>query len=310
MSRSRLTTSLGVVSGAALVATLAACGGSASAAGTGFAKDENTLVMGQVPDQASTEVVYQPLVDYIELESGKTVELVESANYAALVEAAIAGQLDIGSFSGFTYVAAVNGGADLIPIGAVIREPGAEPGYESLAFVPADSDIQAIEDFRGKQVCFVDPGSTSGYLFPSSNLLQADIDPEADITPVFAGGHDASVQKTAQGVECEAGFAEDAMVEHQAIADGLIAEGDLRVIQRTIVPGPPIVLSGSLPQDVRDELTEILQNLSVEDIEAAGIEVNDAFREYFYATVPIDDAYYQSIRDVCEYTGASQCNPE
>jgi len=315
--RSTIIRGSAIAAGLTLALGLAACStgadagtdtGSESSTGQ-FAKDENTLVIGMVPDQESVENNFQPMVDYIAEVTGKEVELIESADYAALVEAAIAGRIDIGTFSGFTYVAATNGGADLIPIGVQVTEEGAEPGYESVAIANADSDVESIEDFAGKNVCFVDPGSTSGYLYPSATLLDAGIDPEADITPVVAGGHDASAQKTAQGVECEVGFAEDAVVDDTGIEQGLFAEGDLKVIARTTVPGAPVVMSGLLPQDLQDELLEKLQGFTVQDIEDAGITVTDAFRAYFYEMVPVEDSYYDTVRLVCEETGAPQCDP-
>jgi phosphonate transport system substrate-binding protein len=316
--KSAITRGIAVTAALTIALGLAACATETDAASTDadtvsetgtYAKDENTLVMGMVPDQQSVENNFQPLVDYIAAKSGKEVEVIESTNYAALVEAAIAGRIDIGSFSGFTYVAATNGGAGLTPIGVQITEEGEEPGYESLAVVPAGSDIASIEDMAGHNICFVDPGSTSGYLYPSAELLAAGIDPETDITPVFAGGHDASAQKTAQGVECDAGFAEDAVVEQTGVEQGLFAEGDLEVINRVTVPGAPVVMSTNLPQSVQDELLADLQNITIDDIEAEGVEVTDAFRAYFYEMVPVEDSYYDSVRKVCEETGAAQCQP-
>ncbi|GAA1615671.1 phosphate/phosphite/phosphonate ABC transporter substrate-binding protein [Leucobacter chromiireducens] len=315
---SSLRRGLALVAGLSLVGTLAACspaaesadaGADSTSSAAGFAKDENTLVMGMVPDQQSVESNFQPLVDYIAAKTGKEVELVQSTDYAALVEASIAGRIDIGNFSGFTYVAATNGGAPLTPIGVTVTSEGAEPGYESLTVVPAGSDITKIEDLKGKKVCFVDPGSTSGYLYPSAELLSAGLDPETDVTPVFAGGHDASAQKTAQGVECDAGFAEDAVVETTGIADGLFAEGDLEVINRVTVPGAPLVMSTNLPEDVQQSLKDSLQNITIDQIAAEGIEVTDAFTAFFTELVPVEDSYYDSVRKVCEETGAAQCQP-
>ncbi len=310
---------LTVIAGLSLIGTLAACapapatdaaGDNASSEAAGsFAKDSDTLVMGMVPDQQSVESNFQPLVDYISAKTGKKVELVQSTDYAALVEASIAGRIDIGNFSGFTYVAATNGGAPLTPIGVTVTKEGEEPGYESLAVVPAGSDITSVEEMKGHTVCFVDPGSTSGYLYPSAELLSVGLNPETDVTPVFAGGHDASAQKTAQGVECEAGFAEDAVVETTGIADGLFKEGDLEVINRVTVPGAPLVMSTNLPEDVQQSLKDSLQNITRDEIEAEGIEITDSFAAFFYELVPVEDSYYDSVRKVCEETGAAQCQP-
>lgn len=302
---------LPALAGVALLALgLAACSGSADAAGTpgadesssasGFAVDENTLVFGVVPDSVDTETNYQPLMDYIAEITGKTVEYHESTDYAALIEAAVAGKVDVASFSGFTYVTATNNGAKLTPISSIVTEEGQEPGYYSQAIVPAGSDIASIEDFKGKKVCFVDPSSTSGYLFPSYNLLKAGIDPKTDITPVFAGKHDVSVTKVGEGVECEAGFAEDSEVEKS---------DKVKVIDETMVPGAPLVYSSTLPDDVSKKLIDGLSEITIDDIIAAGVDGadTDAFRSVFYATKPVDDAYYDLIRDICKETEAEQC---
>ncbi|WP_314473078.1 phosphate/phosphite/phosphonate ABC transporter substrate-binding protein [uncultured Microbacterium sp.] len=302
---------LPALAGVALLALgLAACSGSADAAGTpgadesssasGFALDENTLVFGVVPDSVDTETNYQPLMDYIAEITGKTVEYHESTDYAALIEAAVAGKVDVASFSGFTYVTATNNGAKLTPISSIVTEEGQEPGYYSQAIVPAGSDITSIEDFKGKKVCFVDPSSTSGYLFPSYNLLKAGIDPKTDITPVFAGKHDVSVTKVGEGVECEAGFAEDSEVEKS---------DKVKVIDETMVPGAPLVYSSTLPDDVSKKLIDGLSEITIDDIIAAGVDGadTDAFRSVFYATKPVDDAYYDLIRDICKETEAEQC---
>ncbi|UUE19960.1 phosphate/phosphite/phosphonate ABC transporter substrate-binding protein [Microbacterium sp. J1-1] len=299
------------LAGVAILALgLAACSGSAEATGasgadgsssaSGFAVDENTLVFGVVPDSVDTETNYQPLMDYIADLTGKSVEYHESTDYAALIEAAVAGKVDVASFSGFTYVTATNNGAKLTPISSIVTEEGQEPGYYSQAIVPADSDITSIDGFKGKKVCFVDPSSTSGYLFPSYNLLEAGIDPKADITPVFAGKHDVSVTKVGEGVECEAGFAEDSEVEKS---------DKVKVIDETMVPGAPLVYSSTLPDDVSKKLIDGLSEITIDDIIAAGIDSadTDSFRSVFYATKPVDDAYYDLIRDICKETEAEQC---
>ncbi|MFO7690453.1 MAG: phosphate/phosphite/phosphonate ABC transporter substrate-binding protein [Cryobacterium sp.] len=268
--------------------------------GVHYAVDEDTLVYGVNPAAIDTQTQYQPLMDYLAQETGKKIEFYESTSYAALIEAAIAGKIDIASFSGFTYVTAEKNGAAITPIASVVTQLGEDPGYFSQAIVPVDSDIETLEDFAGKTVCFVDPSSTSGYLFPSYNLMQAGIDPETDITPVFVGKHDVSVQKVGEGRECDAGFAEESEVEKSEA---------VRIIAETIVPGAPITLSDTLPDDLTAQLRELLVDISVDDIVAAGIESADTdyFRTSFLETVAVDSTYYDTIRDLCEETGASQC---
>ncbi|KJL25387.1 Phosphate-import protein PhnD precursor [Microbacterium azadirachtae] len=301
---------LTVAAGAAVLALgLAACSGTAGAAtGTdtpaaangGYAVDANTLVFGVVPDSVDTQTNYQPLMDYIAKQTGKKVEYHESTDYAALIEAAVAGKVDVASFSGFTYITATNAGAKLTPISSIVTKQGQEPGYYSEAIVPKGSSISSIKDFKGTKVCFVDPSSTSGYLFPSYNLLKDGIDPKTGVTPVFAGKHDVSVQKVGEGTECEAGFAEDSEV----------AKSDkVTVVDKTMVPGAPLVYNSALPKETADKVVSALKEITIDDIVKAGIKGadSDAFKATFYATKPVDDKYYDIIRDICEKTKAEQC---
>ncbi len=298
----------GALAGTALLG-LTACSGAASADSgtdsgaadsTGFAVNSDTLVFGVVPDSVDTETNYQPLMDYIAQETGKTVEYHESTDYAALIEAAIAGKVDIASFSGFTYITATNNGANLIPISSIVTEEGQEPGYYSQAIVPASSSISSLDEFKGLKICFVDPSSTSGYLFPSYNLLELGINPESDVTPVFAGKHDVSVQKVGEGIECEAGFAEDSEVEKS---------DKVKVIDQVMVPGAPVVMSGTLPAELQQELDKMLREVNIDQIIDSGVTSadSDAFRSVFFSTEPVDDAYYDVIRDICKKTNAKQC---
>ncbi|PRB03682.1 phosphate/phosphite/phosphonate ABC transporter substrate-binding protein [Microbacterium sp. MYb64] len=301
---------LSVAAGAAVLALgLAACSGAAGAAtGTdapaaangGYAVDANTLVFGVVPDSVDTQTNYQPLMDYLAKETGKKVEYHESTDYAALIEAAVAGKVDVASFSGFTYITATNAGAKLTPISSIVTKQGQEPGYYSEAIVPKGSSITSIKDFKGKKVCFVDPSSTSGYLFPSYNLLKDDIDPKTGVSPVFAGKHDVSVQKVGEGKECEAGFAEDSEV----------AKSDkVTVVDKTMVPGAPLVYNTALPKETADKVVTALKEITIDDIVKAGVKNadSDAFKATFYATKPVDDKYYDIIRDICDKTKADQC---
>jgi phosphonate transport system substrate-binding protein len=309
MSRSARKVPIALTGAALLALGLSACAGSAGSgksadpagdSSSGYAVDSSTIVFGVVPDSADTETNYQPLMDYIAKETGKNVQYHESTDYAALIEATVAGQIDAAVSSGFSYVTEKNNGAKVSPISSIVSEKGQKPGYYSEAIVPKGSDITTLAQFAGKKVCFVDPSSTSGYLFPTYNLMKAGVDPKKDITPVFAGKHDVSVQKVGEGRDCQAGFAEDSEV----------AKSDkVTVIQKTMVPGAPIVESDRLPADIKEKLRSILSHVTVDDIVAAGVKSADTpgFREVFYATEPVDDAYYDVIRDICKETKAPQC---
>ncbi len=58
---------------------------------------------------------------------------------------------------------------------------------------PGTSCMADLSKVAGKRVAFTSESSTSGYLFPALQLIEAGIDPVNDITPIFTGGHDAAV---------------------------------------------------------------------------------------------------------------------
>ena len=296
-----------IAAGAAIlaIASLSACGSQSASDSSSsdegkFAVNSDTLVFGAVPDSADTETNYQPLMDYIAKKTGKKVQYQQSTDYAALIEAAIAGKIDVASFSGFTYVTATKNGAKISPISSIVTQKGADPGYYSMAIVPANSSITDLAGFKGKKVCFVAPTSTSGFLFPSYSLKKAGISVDAndssksDVTPVFAGKHDVSVQKVSEGTECEAGFAEDSEVAK--------AGDKVKTIDKVLVPGAPIVESDALPESVKKTLEDTLSDVTIDDIKDAGIENADSegFAGAFQETKPVDDSYYDQIRDLCK----------
>jgi phosphonate transport system substrate-binding protein len=295
---------LGVGTAALLLAGLAACAGSPSEAdapaaadqGTFASGDDSKLVFGVVPDTESTQNNWQPLGDYISIITGKDVEFFEAADYTALIEAAIAGKVDVAAFSAFTYYNATKNGAEITPFAGQLTGDLTDPGYYSVALANPSAGISTLADFKGKSICFVAETSTSGYLFPSKALLEAGVDPAKDITPVFAGKHDASAAKVAAGTECAAGFAED------AVADPMIADGSVVEIARELVPGAPIVYSNALPQSIIDVLVDKLSETTMDDMIAAGVVVADAdaAKEWFAGTKPVDDSYYDQIRDLCK----------
>lgn len=62
----------------------------------------------------------------------------------------------------------------------------------------------------GKKVCFVDPSSTSGFLYPTAGLIEegviasgSEADISAAVTPIYAGGRDASALAVKSG-DCDA----------------------------------------------------------------------------------------------------------
>jgi len=265
----------------------------------------DSLTLAAVPGEESTalEQRYDTVISVLVEDLGLEIEVFEATDYAGVIESMIAGDVDIANFGPFSYVIAVANGAHVAPIASMVTSPDAEPGYL----------INSIEDFAGRNICFVDPGSTSGFLYPSAGLLDAGIDPETDVTPVFAGGHDASVISVANG-DCDAGFAFDTMVDTQLVESGDIDAGEIKVVwESPMIVGGPMTINTDLPQSLQDEISRIiLEELNVDSLVERGMctdvetcVINDDETSWGY--IAVDDALYDSVRAVCATTQAEAC---
>ncbi|WP_104191444.1 phosphate/phosphite/phosphonate ABC transporter substrate-binding protein [Cryobacterium sp. Y82] len=304
-----------LLTGVALFATLTAltaCSSTSTAADAAEAPEK--LVFAQIPSESAQGIAddNEAIIRVLERETGLEVEIQQATDYAAVIEGLRAGQIDIAGMGPFSYMVAKDGGAGVEALGSLVDDPDEEPGYKSFGIVPAGSDITDLEGFTGKTVCFVDPTSTSGFLYPSAGLLDLGIDPEADVTPIFAGGHDASALTVADGT-CDAGFAYDTMVTTELIESGSLKEGDLEVVwESETIAGSPYVASDKLPTDLISQLKEIFANdLNVPAMvesgacsSAADCQLPEASK---YGFIPVEDSLYDGVRAVCKVTEAAAC---
>ncbi|KLN33377.1 phosphate starvation-inducible protein PhoH [Cellulosimicrobium funkei] len=320
------TTSFAAVALAGVAAlALSACGGSseaadASATGTTESGFPKVLRLGAIPAENSTDLAagYEPIIAMLEAETGATVEVSQASDYAGVIEGLIADKVDLAFLGSFAYVIATHNDAAITPLGAVIEEKGAEPGYYSLGITQGDNaEIDGLEDFAGRSVCFVDPGSTSGFLYPSSGLIDAGVitsgtekDLAAGVQPVFAGGHDASALAVAAG-DCEAGFAMQSMVEDTLPAAGDLAEGDLKEVWRSPkISGSLFVGNDALGAENIATLTTLLtEKANSEYLLSRGFCDGECLLtdEDAWGFAPAEDADYDGTREVCTLTKSDKC---
>ncbi|MGB6162714.1 MAG: phosphate/phosphite/phosphonate ABC transporter substrate-binding protein [Pseudonocardiaceae bacterium] len=232
-----------------------------------------------------------------------------ATDYAAVVTGLRQGKIHIAALGPLSYVIAKRQGAQITLVAAQAKEKVQHPEYHSSGITAADSPIKTIGDFRGKRICFSDRYSTSGYLYPAAGLLAAGIQPEHDITPIFAGGDDASVLAVANG-QCDAGFAFDSLVERGLIEQHQIQPGKIVTVwESPPIPGGPIVIANGLAPRLRQRLTTALQQHANADyLRAHGFcqgecAIADADS---YGYVAVEDSFYDSVRAIC---GVPQLQP-
>ncbi|MFC5829399.1 phosphate/phosphite/phosphonate ABC transporter substrate-binding protein [Nonomuraea insulae] len=297
----------------AMIGTLAAAAGCSSASGS--AGDGDVIRFAVVPAEQNIDPTaeYKDIIALVEKNTGKKVEFVRSTDYNAVIEGMVSGKLDLAEFGPLSYVLAKSNGAKITPIASMV-EKGGKPTYQSYGIVPANSKITDINRFKGAKVCFVDPGSTSGYLFPSQGLMSAGIDPKTGVQPIMAGGHDNSVLSVADG-KCEAGFAENAMVDHILIDKGKIKAGQVKVVWKSAaIPMSPVAMRDDLPADLKSKLTQTFTKDATKDrlVQLGICKDADSCRVTADSSVwgfeAVTDATFDPVREVCTATHNEQCS--
>jgi phosphonate transport system substrate-binding protein len=167
-----------------------------------------------------------------------------------------------------------------------IRVGGAQV-YHGDILVRADSPVKTLAELTGKRVAFVDPFSTSGFLYPARLLADAG----AKEVAVFAGSHPAALAALAAGkVEAAATFYDPAAP----------VDPSRRVLARTQdIPNEPVFVRKDLAVDVQKRFADGLLRMTASDAgrglwsKIAGIE----------AFAPVTDAAYEAVHHEIDAAG-------
>ncbi len=144
------------------------------------------------------DVAWEPLVQHLGEHLGVRIRPVPYASYAELGQAMGEGSVELALLAPLTYVLAKRSNPALEPLVQTLSE--GKTSYSSYLFVERSSRFQGVGDLRGARVAFVDRRSTSGYLMPYAQLLEAGIDPERDLAEaLYTGSHVDSLFAVARG---------------------------------------------------------------------------------------------------------------
>ncbi|WP_422365147.1 phosphate/phosphite/phosphonate ABC transporter substrate-binding protein [Pelagibius sp.] len=156
--------------------------------------DPDTIIFSYTPveDPAVYAKVWDGFIQHMAEVTGKEVVFFPVQSYAAQYEAMRSGRL---------HIAGVNTGGNPVAVScagfvpfAMMASADGSFGYEMEIIVPADSDIQAPGDLKGRTLAFTSPTSNSGFKAPSA-ILKGEFGMEADkdFQTTFSGKHDNSI---------------------------------------------------------------------------------------------------------------------
>jgi phosphonate transport system substrate-binding protein len=280
---------------------------------------------GEIMDQALTDA------------TGLEFEVSVPTSYAATIEEMCANPADtIGFIPAFGYVLA----SQLCQVDVSFKAVRFGWGvYWAQFLVGRDSGIESLEDLEGLSWAYPDPGSTSGYLFPSVSLDDAGVTPGEEVE---SGGHPQAALAVYNG---EVDFATTffsppllpegdwAIGDPPDVPDDLVEScaptpeeelwcGDLRVLDArasaiaeapdivqqvkilditTEIPNDTLSFGPDFPEDIRTQIEEALAAFAETPEWEESIGHQD-----FYAwsgIEPATDAEYDIVRTVVESQG-------
>ena len=194
--------------------------------------DPNTIIFAYTPveDPAVYKAAWKDFLDYLEAQTGKTVQFFPVQSNAAQIEAMRSGRLHVAGFNTGSNPLAVNC-AGFVPFTIMAGLDGSF-GYEMEIITHTESGINAVEDIKGRTLAFTSPTSNSGFKAPSA-LLKSEFDmiAERDFEPTFSGKHDNSILGVANRDYDAASIANS--VKTRMIKRDVVKEDDLKVLYQS-----------------------------------------------------------------------------
>ena len=282
-----------------------------AAAGPTPVPAETRLVMAFVPSGEARTILESGnrISHLLEMATGYKFESFVATSYAGVIEAMGANRADIGWLNTFSYVIAHERYG--VEVRLVTVRFGL-PYYRAEIIAQANSGINTLADLRGKRFAFVDPASTSGYLFPVAGLKKAGYDPQKFFgQTIFAGSHNNVVLAVYQGRVDAGSVFEDARGSVQRTLPDVMQK--VKVVWKSDpIPNDTVSVRKGLPDDVKVKVTNALLRFSqtpagldalksLYEIEALA-DYNLLVTKYKVKTSSLD-AFFNPVRDVQRFVG-------
>ena len=230
---------------------------------------------------------------------GMPVRVTVAADYAAVVEALRNHTADLAFTHPGGYVLASREAKATIVAKNVWH---GKATFTSRIFVRKDAGVRALEDLRGKTIAFVDPTSSSGYIYPMALLIQRGLvknrDPKTFFREaMFAGAHDAAMRALLNGhVDAIASFD---LAREQYLKDPAERERIIFVAETEPIPEAGIAARAGLDPQLFARIRAALLSIRAPahaDLLKRLYEI-DGFE-------PADDREYDPVRAAFDLVGA------
>ncbi|MBF0628389.1 MAG: phosphate/phosphite/phosphonate ABC transporter substrate-binding protein [Magnetococcales bacterium] len=247
---------------------------------------EEPIRFGVMPFLSAIDIMerFTPLVDLLEKQLAHPIKLVIPGNFQQLIDDLGEQKLDFVYFGPVPYLHLVKQYGPQ-PILAM-EELAGKPNYHGVIFVRQESDIQKLQDLKGKRFTFGDPDSTMNHTVPRAMLFQAGISLNDLAEHRFVGNNQNVVLAVLMGHADAAGIKEDIYNKYQ--------ERGLRVIARSLpVPNLLYVAGRHRPESWVERMR---QALTVMHQTPEGLAALKKIQPDTSALIPATDDTFQELR--------------
>ena len=248
------------------VRTLIAGLGMAAIAGfTMAASAEGTLNVQFVPtnNDGSMEAKTGPFADYLSEKLGMDVNVTLATDYSTIVEAMASGKVDLGIMPPAAYVQARNlDAAEAILSSQLVKydEDTEEPiegeytsTFKGEVLVKADSDMESLEDLKGKKIATLSPNSASGYIYPVTDCTLTTVnDIPSEMTAVLNGQQDACFVFQGARYVFSSKFTDYDLYKDLKVL--YLTDGD--------IPNDAIAVQPSMDEDLKAQIKDVFLNMA------------------------------------------------
>jgi len=256
------------------------------------------LVFAVVPAENASGVTerFQPFMDYLARELGTKVTLRVANDYAAVIEGQRAGNIHIAYYGPSSYVrAATVTNGNVVPFVTTVNADGSI-GYYSVLLTRANNPASSLQDLKGKNLCLVDPNSTSGNNVPRFAMNKMGLNPDQFFAKVvYAGSHENAITAVQQGT-CDAAFnwwnSETDSNFQRMVNKNMVKKEDFKIVFRSeLIAGSPYAYLNNLPQDLKAAIVKAFMEAPQKD-KAAFDRLSDGKDRGFHAVTVKD---YETI---------------
>jgi phosphonate transport system substrate-binding protein len=241
--------------------------------------------------------------EYYKKKTGLDVKTFIATDYTALIEALRSGRIDFAFLPPFSFVKAEEmAGAEVLM--KAVRKGQAV--FYSGIIVRADKGFNKIEDLKGKNIAWVDPASSSGFIIPKAALItKAKIDPDKFFgKQMYAGSHDALVLSVLNGtVDAGATFVNDTKGNDGAWHQFLKTPADRKKIKMIFVsdaiPGDTMATTKKFRTEHKDIVEKTVKLLAEMGKNKEGKEILKALYR-IDSMIPATSKEYQPLRDAAK----------